>query len=216
VTRRLNRRAVAWIAGGAIWLAVVSAGLAVLMEYDTKPGAGATAPAEWPAESAVPRSPDGPTLVMLAHPRCDCTRASIGELAELLARARTRPRTYVVFIKPGGVSKDWEQTSLWQSAARIPGVTVLRDDDGVEAVRFGVETSGQTLLYDARGRLIFSGGATGARGKPGANVGRSALIALLNGDEPPRNTTPVFGCPLFGPGDESRHTDDHNHGAKSK
>ena len=145
------------------WLGA-AAGLSLLMDYDNRPGVAAHAPPAWPAESALVRDHERPTLVMLAHPRCDCTRASVGRAAELVARARQQPRDFVVFIKPGGVDTAWEQTELWAAAARIPGATVVRDDLGAEARRFGVETSGQTVLYDAGGRLLFAGGATGARG----------------------------------------------------
>ena len=180
-----------------VWLASVGTGLAWLMAYDNTPGTAARAPASWPAGSALPRDVSGPTLVMLAHPRCDCTRASIGELAELLARAPRRPRTFVVFIKPGGVAAAWEKTGTFDQATRIPGVTVIRDDNGDEAVRFGVSTSGQTLLYDRDGQLVYSGGITGARGKSGSNTGRSTLLELLAGAHPTRATTQVFGCALF-------------------
>ncbi len=57
---------------------------------------------------------------------------------------------------------------------------MLRDDDGAEAKRFGAETSGQTLLYDERGTLAFSGGITGSRGHAGDNAGRASLLALIN------------------------------------
>jgi hypothetical protein len=144
------------------------------------------------------RDSSGPTLVMLAHPQCDCTRASISELAELLARAPQRPRSYVVFIKLGSVGTAWERTALWQRAANIPGVTILRDDDGQEAQRFGVHTSGQVLVYDAAGQLRYSGGTTGSRGKTGNNPGRAAVLDLLRGG-PAESTRPVFGCPLFAP-----------------
>jgi len=148
---------------------------------------------------------------MLAHPRCTCTRASLAELAELLARAKERPRTYVVFVKPGGTGVDWEHTDLWRTAAALPGVTVLRDDAGVEARRFGAATSGQVLLYAPDGRLLFSGGATGARAHPGDNLGRASIVALLNHDAALERTTPVFGCPLFGPLDPDRETHDDDH-----
>ena len=78
---------------------------------------------------------------------------------------------------------------------------MLRDADGREAKRFGVETSGQTLLYDANGRLIFSGGITGSRGHVGENAGELALISLINGGQAERNATSVFGCPLFATAD---------------
>lgn len=180
-----------------MWLASVGTGLAWLMAYDNTPGTPANAPRGWPAGSTLARAAAGPTLVMLAHPRCDCTRASIGELAELLARAPQRPRTFVVFIRPGGVAAAWENSGTFDQATRIPGVTVVRDDNGDEAVRFGVSTSGQTLLYDADGQLVYAGGITGARGKPGSNTGRSTLLELLAGAHPTRATTQVFGCSLF-------------------
>jgi hypothetical protein len=180
-----------------VWLTSAGTGLAWLMAYDNTPGTPADAPSRWPAGSSLTRDDDGPTLVMLAHPRCDCTRASIGELAELLARASQRPRTFVVFIRPGGVEAAWAKTGTFEQATRIPGVTVIRDDNGGEAERFGVWTSGQTLLYDRNGRLLYSGGITGARGKPGSNTGRSTVLELLAGAQPPRATTQVFGCSLF-------------------
>lgn len=180
-----------------VWLASAGTGLFWLMQYDNTPGVSADAPDDWPVDSALMRDPAKPTLVMLAHPRCDCTRASLGELEELLARVTYKPRTFVVFVKPGGTASGWEQSGTWDQAKRIPGVTVVRDDDGAEARRFGVHTSGQTLLYDARGTLLYSGGTTGSRGKPGDNAGRADLVALVDGARRSRGTRPVFGCPLF-------------------
>jgi hypothetical protein len=194
---RRHRRALIWTVAIAVWFASAGTGLFWLMAYDNTPGVGADAPDRWPVGSALTRDPEAPTLVMLAHPRCDCTRASLGELEELLARVKVKPRTFVVFIKPGGTAGGWEQSGTWEQAKRIQGVTVVRDDDGAEARRFGVQTSGQTLLYDARGTLLYSGGTTGSRGKPGENAGRADLVALVDGARRPRATRPVFGCPLF-------------------
>ena len=126
------------------------------------------------------RADDRPTLVFLAHPQCDCTRATLGELAEVLARTSQPPKTYVLFLRPTLFDAGWEQTALWQTARSLPNVTVLRDDDGAEAKRFGAETSGQTLLYDERGTLAFSGGITGSRAHAGDNAGRASLLALIN------------------------------------
>jgi hypothetical protein len=134
---------------------------------------------------------------MLAHPHCTCTRASLGELGEAIARARTRPKTYVLFMVPRGFAKGWEQTDLWQRAAALPGVEVVRDEDGHQAKFFGTVTSGQTLLYDERGALTFSGGITGARAHAGDNLGRQALVALLNREPAALHGSHVFGCPLF-------------------
>jgi hypothetical protein len=185
---------------GAIWLGAAAAGLSVLWRYDNTPGEAAHAPDEWPALSTLARATDRPTLVMLAHPHCACTAASVGELAEAIARARTPPRTYVLFMTPTRFGDGWEHTDLWRTAAGLPGVTVVRDDDGRAARQFGAATSGQTLLYDARGVLLFSGGITGARAHAGDNLGRHSLVALLNREAGARGETSVFGCPLFHPG----------------
>lgn len=188
-----------WLAT-AVWLIAATAGLAVLWKYDNEPGAGANAPARWPTASVLARMPGQPALIFLAHPQCSCTPASLAELAEVLARARTRPRTYVLFLKPQDFADDWVYSDLWRTAASIPGVTLIRDDDGREARRFGSATSGQTLLYDGGGVLRFSGGITGSRAHAGDNAGRRSLVALLNGGPPDRAATNVFGCPLFASG----------------
>jgi hypothetical protein len=198
MTRSTTRREtiVGWMVG-AIWLAAVVTGLGLMAVYANRAGAAAHAPVEWPLSSRLHRRPDAPALVMLAHPRCDCTRASLTELAELMARMPGRADAFVLFIKPQSVTEDWERTDLWRQAARIPGVTVVRDDNGVEAARFGSQTSGQTLLYDAGGRLVFDGGTTGSRGHVGENAGVDALIARLGGSARNRASTPVYGCDLF-------------------
>jgi hypothetical protein len=192
-------------AKGSVWLAVVvilwlasaTGGLWVLWAYDNRPGTAANPSPRWPATSRLAPAADGPTLVLFAHPQCSCSPASLGELAELLARVRTPPRTYVVFFKPSGVADGWERTVLWQTAAQIEHVTVVRDDDGLEAQRFTAATSGQTFLYDSGGVLQFSGGITGARGHAGDNAGRTALIALLDRLQTSHSRTPVFGCSLL-------------------
>ena len=193
-----DRRRRAWL--GALlllWLTGVGSGLWAVWAYDNRPGAAAEAPPRWPANTALVANHDGPTLVFLAHPQCTCTRASLDELAEILARAGTTPKTYVLFLKPSNVDDGWEQTELWRRAAELPGVRVLRDDAGVEARQFGVETSGQTLLYDKRGALVFSGGITGSRGHAGENAGELALIAMLTDGRADRRASNIFGCPLF-------------------
>jgi hypothetical protein len=186
-----------WLFTGAIWLVAAAAGLAMMAVYANRPGAPAHAPAEWPVRSRLARRAGAPTLVMLAHPRCDCTRASLAELAELMARVRPAPQAYVVFVKPRRVTEDWEHTDLWKLAAGIAGVAPVLDEGGVEADRFGAQTSGQALLYDRDGHLAFEGGATSARGHVGENVGFDALAALLGGRRPDRTRTPVYGCSLF-------------------
>jgi hypothetical protein len=176
---------------------MIAVGIGALWSYESTPGAGAAAPGLWPTASGIKPAADRPTLVMLAHPQCPCTRASIGELARLMTQAQGRVRAYVLFVKPAGFSDKWVQSDLWASAAAIPGVTPVLDDDGVEAGLFRAETSGQTVLYDAAGNLLFRGGITSARGHAGDNAGRTAIVSLLTSDKAEDRDTPVFGCPLF-------------------
>jgi hypothetical protein len=172
-------------------------GLVVVWKHQTAPGAAANAASQWPTNSRLVRATDRPTLVLLAHPQCSCTRATLAELGEALARAAVKPKTYVVFLKPSSMPDGWEQTDLWASALALPGATVLKDEDGLEAQRFGASTSGQTFLYDSRGTLLFSGGITGSRGHAGDNAGRSSIVALLNYQRASSAATNVFGCSLF-------------------
>lgn len=113
-----------------------------------------------------------------------------------MARVRDRLEVYVIFIKPTGVEQGWEQSDLWTSAAEIPGVEVVIDDQGWESQIFGVRTSGQSLLYDPNGKLLFSGGITIGRGAEGDSAGAAAIVSLVLGEGGPVRETNVFGCPL--------------------
>ena len=114
-----------------------------------------------------------------------------------MARCSKKVSAVVIFTKPADVDDNWVETDLWRSAEAIPGVTVLRDDSGVEARRFRALTSGDVMLYGRDGRLLFHGGITDARGHAGDNEGRTALAGLIEGKPGNRTTTPVFGCGLF-------------------
>jgi len=107
-------------------------------------------------------------------------------------------------MKPHGFADDWVKTDLWRHALRIPGVSVLVDEDGIEARHFRAVTSGQVLLYGADGRLLFSGGITSTRGHVGDNPGESAIEALVNTGSADDDHSLVFGCPLFNPDSECR------------
>lgn len=190
---RINIWGTAVVAVG--WAAVIALGVRGLLNYESAPGTVAEVPRTWPT-SAVQLAADRPTLVMLAHPHCPCTRASVGELAELMAVSDGKLVAYVLFSKPADAGDDWDDTGLRRSAAAIPGVTVLSDADGAEARRFGAETSGHTLLFAPDGRLLFSGGITQSRGHAGDNAGANAIVSLVKNQVPPRNETFVFGCSL--------------------
>jgi hypothetical protein len=186
----------------ALWIPAVAFGINVLWKYSTTPGRPGTPPLDWPPNAGVKRGLGKPTLVMFAHPQCECSRASVGELAIIMAHAQGQVEANVFFYLPAGEASTWAKTDLWQSAAAIPGVHVFEDREAAVAQGFGAFTSGQTLLYDAGGRLLFKGGITGFRGHSGDNAGRSAVTTLLQGGYPDQNRlpimTPVLGCSLRG------------------
>lgn len=195
--RRLNKVTPPWLwLGAAVWLVTILTALAWMTNYSFTPGPLATTLANWPEASRIDRDAARPTLLLFAHPRCPCSRATIGELARLAANCQDRFTAQVWFTKPAGVAVDWEQTDLWRTAAAIPGVSVHTDEAGNEAARFGAQTSGHAMLYDSAGQLLFQGGITLSRGHSGDNPGRTTLQNILEGRKTPAPPTPIFGCAL--------------------
>lgn len=181
---------------GVLWFSLIIVGEIALLNYGSKPGTPASPPGQWPQNSSLKLNSDRPTLLMFVHPHCPCTRASLGELALLMARTQGKGTAQVIFLKPAKFSQEWSKTGLWHTANEIPGVETYLDENGEEAQQFRVSTSGQTLLYSLQGRLLFQGGITASRGHSGDNTGRSALESLLLQGALEQNKTPVFGCSL--------------------
>ena len=190
----LSMRRLGVAAIGLVWLAAAGAGLVKLWAYATTPGAPATASVQWPDTTALRRATDRPTLVVFLHPQCPCSRATVGELARLAALVRDRVLVHVLMYRPADAAPRWERTDLWDAAAVIPGVVVSADQDANEAAVFGAFVSGQALLYDRAGGLVFSGGITFARGHAGDNAGRSAIQSLVLHGVASSRRAPVFGC----------------------
>lgn len=179
-----------------IWAALVGTGLALLYTYEATPGESDFVASHWPEGSAVVRGDKDYQLIMVAHPHCPCTRASLGELELLLARTDGNLDVHMLFSKPRQYPEKWLETRLFQKAAKIPGIQVVVDVDGQEAKLFGGTTSGQTFLFDREGRLIFSGGITASRGHSGDNLGRSAITEIVRTGKTDLQQTPFFGCAL--------------------
>jgi hypothetical protein len=196
------------LAGSSLlWIGLLSAGLRTIARYDNAPGHPGEPPAVWPAASRVEKSISRYALIVMAHPKCPCTRATLAELERLLVRVPDRVRTSVVFSEPGASEEEVRESELWRSAAAIPGVSVLYDPHGVETAKLGGRVSGHTVLYTSRGDLVFSGGLTSSRGLQGESTGTRAI---LNSIAEGRNVfvrTPVFGCSLRDPDAEELKND---------
>jgi hypothetical protein len=186
----------------AVWLVAVLGGGAWLWRYKSRAGQSGLVSASWPEDvrvAGLARATDRPTLLVFVHPECPCSRASLHELGRLLSAVGTRVAAHVIVLRPEGMPAGSERGSNWEIAKGLPGVGIHIDEDGVAAERFGVLTSGHTLLYDAGGRLRFSGGITASRGHEGDSAGRAQILALvLHGRDSgaPVATSSVFGCAL--------------------
>lgn len=184
------------LAGAAlIWAATVAAAYQAIRNFESTPGSAAIAPITWPAQSRVTRTDGQWTLVMLVHPHCSCSRASIKELEAVLEKAPRSVQPYVLVFRPSDFPAGWERTDVYTSATRLRRARVLIDEDGREARLFGGFTSGQTFLYDAEGKLRFEGGITLLRGHAGLNSGRAGIIQIAH-SKAGTGTHPVFGCAI--------------------
>jgi hypothetical protein len=190
------RQLLSWWTVGVLWLGASCGGLAMLAIYANSPGPSQSSPSQWPLDTKLRLGERGATLILFAHPRCPCTRATLGELEKLVASRQGSVTPWVVFCKPTGSDESWDQSDLRQTAAAIPAAHVVSDLDGVEARRFHATTSGDALLYSDQGKLLFHGGITLARGHAGDNPGRSAIESILTDAMPACRQTPVFGCPI--------------------
>lgn len=190
----------------AAWLGLVVAGFWKLTEYQLQGGAVAVVPAVWPENSALLHSRHRWSLLFFAHPQCPCTRASLSELARLMARVSHSTDAHVVFNWPEGMSRQWLEDDLFAVAQHINGVSVWIDSQGHLTHQFGALTSGHVLLFDRQGALRFSGGLTPSRGHEGNSLGKIAIHQLIEGDSSPLTQSAVYGCPLDDPSTAARVT----------
>ena len=180
-----------------LWIAVSFCGLAAMLKYERTAGEEGSPP----GKARIPISGDADSkkfhLVMFAHPRCPCTRASLGELAILMTRCAGNVDSKVYFFVPRGAGDEWRETDNWRSAGAIPSVDTVADEGGIQASRLGAKTSGVVFLYAPDGSLMFRGGITEGRGHSGDNPGRDAIIELIQTGHSSIDHAPVYGCSLI-------------------
>lgn len=179
------------------WLAASLYGAAWLWDFNLRPGKTQPSLPQWPTASQLTPPGGKPMLVIFLHSECPCSRASLEELATLLARSRDTIDVQAVFLTPSETADTVEESGLWKYVHMLPGVKAWKDHAGQEATLFQASTSGETFLYDPAGNLKFRGGITPSRGHIGDNLGVDSIVSIVNGDvgEHPI-TTPVFGCSL--------------------
>lgn len=181
-----------------VWLIVLTGSVCLIFKYDSVPGLAARPTGDWPSSSSISHSSKTNTLVMLLHPRCPCSRASLRQVATLKTSDRSL-RCVFLFYAPTRFEKGWEKTDIWIAAAEIPDAQLVSDVDGAEARKFGGATSGQTYIFDRNGNLRYSGGLTEGRGHEGECLSLDlALRSLKSGSKAAYGE--VFGCPILDSG----------------
>lgn len=185
------------------WFVCACCGFWVALDYQRTAAATDSAPLHWPGSCDLSTDPALPTMLVFVHPKCPCTRATLAELERLLSRRSHRATVLAIFLRPEGVSAGWEKTDLWAKANAIPGVRGVVDQDGQYRRLFHASASGECFLYDANGTLVFHGGMTSGRGHEGDSLGKDSLACLLSDIAAPTNQTPVYGCLLKQPNQNS-------------
>jgi len=187
--------AAALVLAALLWTTTIGAMVHAIRRFESTPGRAADALGSWPAASRIPRAPGQWRLVMLIHPHCSCSRASITELERIIEHSPPSLRTYIVVYRPSDFAKGWETTDVFTAASRLPRTRIVLDQDGHEARLFRGFTSGQTYLYDGDGKLRFSGGITLLRGHAGFNSGSAEVIEIAR-SKSGAGSHPVFGCAI--------------------
>mgnify|MGYP003665393437 FL=1 len=178
------------------WLILCAAGFWILWVYSNTPGTIGPPNLTPVFQTHLRVDTEKPTLVLFAHPRCPCTRATMSELERLQADFKDQVSTVIVFYEPVDSGPEWHDTDLWRRARSMHQTTTFSDIGGELAITTGATTSGQIGLMDADGNLEFWGGITPSRGHEGQSTGGIAIRALLRGHEPGHRRTSVFGCSL--------------------
>jgi hypothetical protein len=187
-----------WVTFGAIsWLITLTAGVCLVFKYDSVPGLTSTCGTKWPPNSKITHSTTNNTLVMLLHPKCPCSRASLQQVTTLTTNDNSLQCIFLVY-SPTRFPTGWEKTDIWNLAAEVPGAQLVSDVDGAEARKFGGVTSGHTYIFDRNGNLKYAGGLTEGRGHVGECRNLDLAVKALKSGTTSASGA-VYGCPIEDP-----------------
>jgi hypothetical protein len=189
----LGKRVV-WIGIGVIWVAALVVCMDWAMKYESTPGRAASrAPLE------TPKAGDRWTVVVVAHPLCPCTAASLRALRALAAKHSDELKCEVVFAGDRPVEpSDSMRTADVIATAKVRWMTAQKAEE-----EYGTYTSGQAFVYDPNGKLVYSGGLTPGRGVEQPRYALELFDNILARGQATK-PTPVFGCALREKQDDDR------------
>lgn len=135
-------------------------------------------------------------VLLFAHPLCPCTRATLMELDESLARIPAKTSIKIVFETAGLNPEEVSNSALVHFVKERQRIEVQFDAQGRESRRFGATVSGEVLAFDPAGRLRFRGGLTPGRGHQGDATGQAQFERIVSGSSTDFCCAPVYGCRL--------------------
>jgi len=179
-----------------LWAVACFAGFGALWVYANtegdlgQPNVGWDLPEQFHAHTTLP------TLVVYAHPKCPCTRATFSELQRLQRDHRGDFVTRIIFFEPYHAPRTWRETDLWHQARNMTDTEAIADPGGMISQEAGARVSGTIALYSPREDVLFWGGITPSRAHEGESPGIISLRAILEGRSPLSRSSRVYGCSL--------------------
>lgn len=153
------------------------------MVYESTPGATGQAVATTSANHW--------KLVMVAHPDCPCTSASLQGLASAAPKLPKGAEVTVVFVG----DRPTEPTKNMHLASGILGAKSEWRTAKVAEQRYGARTSGTLVIYRPDGKVAYDGGITPGRGVLANDFAWRQIDRVITG-KPTLETSPVYGCAL--------------------
>lgn len=178
-----------------LWIFVILAGVSALARFAYVPGDAANAPKSWPILTRLPAPANRPEILVFLHPKCGCSQATLRNLETMLPEIGEKAVVKLV-LNDLGDPKLLEESRAFSTAKTLKNITLVVDHNGFETNAFEVKTSGQVMLYDESGRLVFAGGLTPFRGHEGVSEGELSIVKWLNQRDMTWKTTSVFGCAM--------------------
>lgn len=166
------------------WALGVGGSLAVAMRYETTAGA---------AGSPQRLVSHGREVVMVVHPECPCTGASVRALRKLLESASVPVKARLRIVAYGSSRGDIAKEKY---AMALPNAEAAWISAEEAKTKYGALTSGHVVAF-LNGNPVFHGGLTSGRGVESVSESQLRLRDFLAGKAVDA-VRPVFGCALNG------------------
>jgi len=169
-------------------------GIWQLYAFSTTPG-DHTVVQSWILQDKLPLKHQLASLVVLIHPKCSCSTATLKEVERLKIGLKDKLDVKLVFISYGDKSKNWYQGPVWDLAVSMKkNVSIVLDNDGQILKTLGTKTSGTAYLVGPDLKVVFQGGLTPIRGHEGATSGQAFIASWVKGNTKSSLIQKIFGC----------------------